>query len=123
MITRRALLRSAAGAAGLTALAAVAGCAPSKPEPTPSDDGVEPAVVVRVVDNAYEPAEVEVRVGEAVRWDFVGTQEHDVVSDDRGFVSELLMEGGYTHLFESAGEFPYLCSVHPEMRGVVTVVG
>lgn len=122
MITRRGLLRGAAGAAVLAALAALAGCSPAKPEPTPSDDGVEPAVVVRAVDNAYEPAEVEVRVGEAVRWDFEGGQEHDVVSEDRSFVSELLPEGSYTHVFESAGEFAYLCSIHPEMRGLVTVV-
>ncbi|WP_449277942.1 cupredoxin domain-containing protein [Leucobacter sp. GX24907] len=122
MITRRALLRGAAGIAGLTALASIAGCSPSKPEVTPSDDDAEAVVVVQAVDNSYEPAEVTVRVGEAVRWEFEGAQEHDVVSNDRSFVSELMVEGSYVHVFDSAGEFPYLCSIHPEMQGLVTVV-
>jgi len=97
-------------------------CAPGKPEPVPSDDGAKATVTVRVVDNVYEPAEVEVKAGEAVRWVFEGPGEHDVVSDDRGFVSELMPEGSYTHLFEETGDYAYLCSIHPEMRGIVHVV-
>lgn len=118
---RRAFLGGAAGALGIGALAALVGCTPARPEPVPSDEGVDPAVTVRVVDNAYQPAEVTVAAGEAVRWEFVGPGEHDVVSNDRSFVSELQKTGSYTHVFESAGDFAYLCSIHPEMRGVVHV--
>lgn len=123
-VTRRRVLRSAVGALGVAAAALIAGCArPGKPELVPSKEGVEASVTVRVIDNEFVPAEVEVRVGQAVRWEFAGIAEHDVVADDGSFVSELMREGSYTHVFEAEGEFGYDCSVHPEMTGVVTVVG
>ena len=104
--------------------ALLAGCAPAELVPVPSDeDATDVAVTVQVTDNRFEPAEVTIKPGQAVRWEFLGTAKHDVVSDDRSFVSELKRDGSYTHIFDEAGEFPYLCSIHAEMRGVVTVEG
>lgn len=120
MIARRTFVAGLGGMLGIGAAAGLVGCT-STPEPTPSADGVEPDVIVKAVDNAYEPSEVRIEPGQAIRWDFVGTQQHDVVADDRSFVSELMLEGSYTHVFEEAGEFPYLCSIHPEMQGLVIV--
>ena len=122
MLTRRSFVAGFAGVAGLGAVAALTGCT-TAPEPTPSADGVEADIVVKAIDNAYEPAEVTVKRGQAIRWDFLGTQEHDVVAEDGSFVSELVTEGSFTHVFDEAGEFPYLCSIHPEMTGLVTVEG
>lgn len=96
-------------------------CAPSKKPLVPSDDGVEAAVTVKVIDNKYEPAQVEIKPGQAVRWVFAGTMQHDVVAADGSFVSELQTSGEYVHRFEQAGEFLYDCSIHPEMTGVVNV--
>jgi plastocyanin len=57
-----------------------------------------------------------------VRWEFVARDKHDVVSNDRSFVSELVYGGTtYTHIFDEAGDYSYLCSIHPEMVGLVTV--
>ena len=47
--------------------------------------------------------------------------EHDVVAEDGSFVSELQASGEYLHVFEKAGDYPYDCSVHPEMTVVVSV--
>lgn len=122
----RRLARSAAraavaalAAAALLGLTACSGAA--KPEVVPSDDSVEPAVVVTVVDNRYEPAHVEIEVGQAVRWEFRGSMEHDVVAADGSFVSELATLHDYTFVFTEAGEWEYDCSIHPEMRGSVAV--
>lgn len=116
-ITRRAMVLGALGAGSLVGLTA---CSASKPAAVPSDD-VETDVVVHVIDNRYVPAEIDISAGTAVRWVFEGTAEHDVVAADGSFVSELITEGSYTHLFEEAGDFDYDCSVHPEMTGVVRV--
>ncbi len=118
-----ARIAAALAAATITAGLAfgLAGCAAGKPAPVPSDDAAEPSVTVMVIDNRFEPAEVEIEAGQAVRWVFAGRDRHDVVADDGGFVSELITEGEYTHLFVKAGEFGYDCSIHPEMRGTVTV--
>lgn len=123
VLTRRDVLGGVAGILGLAAVGALAGCAPGKPEPVPSDDSAEVAVTVRAFDNQYDPAEVEIAPGQAVQWVFEGPTEHDVVANDRTFVSELVNSGTYTHVFDEAGEYAYLCSIHPEMRGVVRVVG
>lgn len=103
-------------------LLGVAGCT-TPAEPVPSDDNATNiGAVVQVIDNKYVPAEVTIKPGQAVRWEFIGREKHDVVSGDRSFVSELMPGGNtYTHIFEAAGEFGYTCSIHPEMVGLVTV--
>ncbi|MBN9613619.1 MAG: cupredoxin domain-containing protein [Actinobacteria bacterium] len=111
---------AAAGAAVLLAIG-LSGCGSAKPAVVPSDTGVEPAVTVHVTDNRFDPATVEIAPGQAVRWVFEGPGEHDVVAGDGSFVSELVTSGEYVHVFEKAGQFPYDCSIHPEMVGSVTV--
>lgn len=113
--------RIAAAASAVLLIASLAACSPSKPELVASDQGVEPVVTVYAIDNRYEPAEVEIEAGQAVRWVFKGAMEHDVVAADGSFVSDLQITGEYVHVFEEPGEYPYDCSVHPEMTGVVTV--
>lgn len=108
----------------LLLVSALAACSAqgSKPALVPSDDGVTPAVVVRAVDNKFEPSEVSIEVGDAVQWVITGVSgKHDVVAVDGSFVSELVYEGTYTHVFDTSGVFDYKCSIHPEMTGVVKV--
>lgn len=114
------VLGVAVAAAGTLALA---GCVQPKPPVVPSaGPDVKPVVQITVVDNEYHPAEVTIRPGDAVEWIFQGhSADHDVVADDRSFVSELMREGSYVHVFEKAGTFGYDCSIHPEMRGTITV--
>lgn len=110
--------------AALTLVGALTACSPAKPALVPSDalpGDAGSVVTVRVIDNRYEPAEVDIEAGQAVRWVFEGTMEHDVVAEDGSFVSELVTDGEYVHVFEEVGEFPYDCSVHPEMTGRVIV--
>ncbi|GAA1781657.1 hypothetical protein GCM10009768_08300 [Leucobacter iarius] len=120
VLGRRALLGGALGLVGVGA-AALVGCTPAKPKFVPSEDGVQAAVTVKVVDNAYEPAEVSIAPGQAVRWEFIGPDQHDVIQSDGEFASKLQREGSYTHRFAKAGDYAYLCSIHPEMKGVVHV--
>lgn len=102
--------------------ASVSGCAVGKAELVPSDESAKPVVTVHAIDNTFEPADVKITKGQAVRWVFEGTNQHDVVSDDGSFVSELVYDGSYTHVFDEAGDFRYICSIHPEMVGNVKVV-
>jgi len=118
--------RSVARLALLLASASLAvtasGCSqPIVPVPS-DDDATDIGAVVQVLDNRYDPIQVEIKVGQAVRWEFVARDKHDVVSNDRSFVSELVYGGTtYTHIFRTAGEYTYLCSIHPEMVGQVVV--
>ncbi|MGO3236117.1 MAG: cupredoxin domain-containing protein [Canibacter sp.] len=119
-------MKSVLGRSGLAAVAVLAlvfasGCSAQKPEVTLSAEGVEPAATVQAIDNAYEPETVTIQAGEAVEWTMAGSSEHDVVAEDGSFVSELVMTGTFTHVFDEPGEYPYDCSVHPEMTGKVIV--
>jgi len=77
--------------------------------------------VVRVVDNKFEPKTVEVGVGDAVTWQFEGAAAHNVTFDE-GESSDLVKEGEFERTFDEAGEFDYVCTVHPGMEGTVEVV-
>lgn len=118
----RAVLLALLAVSGLLAMLALTGCAAGKPEVVPSDEDVKAVVTVRVIDNKFEPAEVQITPDQAVRWVFEGSMEHDVVAEDGSFVSELQATGSYTHRFTDEGEYAYDCSIHPEMQGVVKVV-
>ena len=122
-LAARARATRGLAAVGAAALAlALSGCSAAKPPVVPSDDDAKVSITVRVIDNAFEPSEITIQAGQAVSWSFEGpSSEHDVVANDGSFVSELMAEGSYTHLFTEAGTFDYLCSVHPEMRGTITV--
>ena len=125
-MTRLAVRRFSTGIAALGAAFALVismtACGSSaKPPVVPSDTGATPVVTVQVIDNAFVPAQVEIEAGQAVRWVFAGSMEHDVIAEDGSFVSELTTTGEYIHVFGEPGEFAYDCSTHPEMTGLVTV--
>lgn len=105
-------------------LLALVGCSPAALTTVPSDDlpaDASQVVTVRVIDNKFEPAEIEIKAGQAVRWVFEAQMDHDVVAEDGSFVSELMKSGEYVHVFDETGAWPYDCSVHPEMTGKITV--
>lgn len=122
MFAKTKLAGIALGAATVAVAVSLAGCT-EPAEPVPSDDHAKDiGAVVQILDNKFEPAEVDIQVGQAVRWEWSARDKHDVVSTDRSFVSELMSgPSTYTHIFTEAGDFSYMCSIHPEMVGVVTV--
>jgi plastocyanin len=47
---------------------------------------------------------------------------HNIVADDGSYNSGPLAPGAtFTHAFTAAGSYPYHCSIHPNMRGTITV--
>ena len=69
----------------------------------------------------FEPAAIQVRVGAMVTW-----TNHDEFTHNVAFEGDaaLAMKPGetVTRVFQTAGTFAYLCSLHPrEMQGTVTV--
>jgi len=81
-----------------------------------------------VTNECFVPYEVTIDVGGEVTWSNDDTAAHTVTAGSAGqgpsgeFDSSLFMAGTtFSHTFESAGEFPYFCMVHPWMAGIVTV--
>jgi predicted secreted protein with PEFG-CTERM motif len=79
-------------------------------------------------NECFLPFEVTVDVGGEVTWSNDDTAAHTVTAGSAAdgpsgvFDSSLFMAGTtFSHTFESEGEFPYFCMVHPWMEGIVTV--
>jgi plastocyanin len=86
------------------------------------DHGAHGAAGVDVQFAAFGPAEVDVLAGDRVTWSNVSARRHDVAADDHSFDSGSLFTGGtYAHTFDHEGVVPYYCTLHPFMRGTVTV--
>lgn len=112
--------RTAALLGTALAAAALAGCVSDRPdlsEPEPEEG--EP---VRIVDFAYLPPEITVKVGAALVWTNQDPVPHTVTADDRTFDSSTFGEGQTYRLRTTlVGTFPYFCAVHPFMRGTLRV--
>ncbi len=77
---------------------------------------------VKIVNFKYEPANLKVNVGEAIRFINQDEEPHTVTAKDVSFDSKALdTEDTWTHTFDRPGTFPYFCAVHPYMKGTVTV--
>jgi plastocyanin len=82
-------------------------------------------------DQAYDPNPVNVKVGDTVTWTNDDSQIHTVTSGTdssdpnmgKEFDSSMLShDQTFSHKFNTAGEFPYFCQLHPTMVGKVIVV-
>jgi len=77
---------------------------------------------VAIGDNAFDPATLEVSVDGEVVWSHNGQNPHTVTFADDGPDSGDLAGGEtYRLTFEEAGEFSYVCAIHSQMQGTVTV--
>ncbi len=81
---------------------------------------------VTMKDNAFEPKELKIKVGDSVIWVNKGKDTHDVIPDKKddfektGDVKPGKMSKPIT--FKKAGKFPYVCGYHEdEMKGVIIV--
>ncbi|MBF6327440.1 plastocyanin/azurin family copper-binding protein [Nocardia transvalensis] len=85
----------------------------------------QPATVtVEVDDMKFSPADVSIRVGGTVTWKFSDRFPHAVqgIGDAAmGINSPITENGEWSHTFTVPGTYRYLCPLHPEMRGTVTV--
>jgi plastocyanin len=108
---------------------------PAPPAPVPVDESGATVIAARSVSVAildgnqasafvFSPSSVSVATGDTVTWNNQGSapEGHDVTGD--GLASGNLQQGqSYSHTFASAGTFNYICSLHPFMKGSVTVAG
>jgi plastocyanin len=88
------------------------------------DDGgaaTEPGHV-NVVDSSFKPKTISIAVGDTVTWDFKGDLQHNVIDEDGTFKSKTKGKGyTFTHTFNSAGTYDYVCTLHSGMTGTVEV--
>lgn len=73
-------------------------------------------------DQCFVPSTVHVAVGGTITWKNADSAAHTATESAGIFDSSIVMAGGeFSHTFAEAGEFDYICIVHPWMKGKVIV--
>jgi plastocyanin len=126
----------------------VASGAPAVQLPTPAAAPAPPAAAqvvaparaaktyaVKIADFAFTPAKLAIAVGDAVKWNWSGTDVNHSVTAKPGQAESFDSHPGlkladitrgpaggtFSHVFTHEGTFTYVCRVHPDMTGSVTV--
>jgi plastocyanin len=91
----------------------------------PAPAGAQGAAAVSIRHHMFMPAGITVPAGATVTWTNEDGAPHTVTSDARGlFGSGWKLEGGrFSFTFTRPGTYPYHCSIHRQMHGVVVVTG
>ena len=81
-------------------------------------------IVVDVYEYGFTPSNVVIKAGHAVAWKDVGKEHHTIAPSSRAgrpVFLEAERLGSAAHVFRRPGVYPYHCSIHPRMKGTVTV--
>jgi plastocyanin len=79
---------------------------------------------VRITDFVFGPANLTVDTGTTVTWTNGDAFDHTIVATDLTFRSENVgQDATFEYTFTEAGEFAYVCGIHPQMNGTITVTG
>jgi plastocyanin len=78
---------------------------------------------VRISGFAFTPATLRVKTGTTVTWKNSDPAPHAVRSTANSTLESKQLGRGatYSHRFDRAGAFPYVCAIHPQMKARVVV--
>ncbi len=78
---------------------------------------------VNIKSYSFQPATLRVPAGTTVTWSNLDNVQHTVTSDVQGlFNSGVIMPGKqFVYTFVVPGTYSYHCSIHPGMKGTITV--
>lgn len=77
---------------------------------------------VEMRDYDLFPRDLTVSVGSEVMWVNRDSVPHDATDEDGGWSTSILNQGeSATLTFDAPGVYQYLCTIHPDMKGTLTV--
>jgi plastocyanin len=89
-----------------------------------SATSVTAASDVRISNFTFEPADLTIAEGATVTWTNGDAFEHSIVATDLTFRSDNIgQDATFRFTFTAPGEFTYVCGIHPQMQGTITVTG
>ncbi|HEX4633239.1 MAG TPA: cupredoxin family copper-binding protein [Gemmatimonadales bacterium] len=78
-------------------------------------------IKISAKDFMFSPATVTVKAGATVTWVNLDDEPHTVFSDALFRSSALDTKDSFSFKFDKPGTYPYHCTQHPFMKGVVIV--
>ena len=77
---------------------------------------------VQIANFAFAPPDLTVAAGTTVVWKNADDSPHRVADRNGAYVSAALdTDDSYAHTFATPGVYGYFCSIHPFMKGKITV--
>jgi plastocyanin len=78
---------------------------------------------VTIKNFTFVPGTSTVRVGDTITWTNQDIAPHTATAKDHSFDTGTINKNKTgSHTFTKAGTFPYICTIHPNMKGTVTVL-
>ena len=71
----------------------------------------------------FSPRTVTVNVGDSVTWTNSDAQAHTATSGSAWSTGDIGNGESASITFSTAGTFDYICAIHPDMTGTITVTG
>lgn len=110
-------------ALGLAVALVAAGCGSGgTPAPAAGTPAAAAGTSVAIVNFAFNPSSLTVKVGDTVTWTNDSGTAHTATADDGSFDSGTVKASTpFQHTFTAAGTFSYHCSIHSSMKATITV--
>jgi plastocyanin len=115
-----------ASVVAILAAGVLSSCASSNQNGTAETQADRKQIVLieeKPLPGAYMPKSVSIKAGSVVVFENKSSLPHNVVFEDPSLKDSPLMKTGesFSVNFKSSGEFSYVCTLHPVMRGSVSV--
>lgn len=96
---------------------------PGASAPIGSGDGAAPRFDIEIAGFEFGPTDAVVAVGTEVIWTNNDGFDHTIVADGQAFPTSPNLGDGdtYSFVFTEPGTYQYLCGIHPQMTGTITV--
>jgi plastocyanin len=95
---------------------------PAKAHTTPTVSAAASSGVT-IKNFKFSPGSSSVHVGDTITWTNRDIAPHTATATDGSFnTGTINKDKSGSHTFTKAGTFPYICSIHPSMKGSVTVL-
>jgi len=121
-------MAAAVAAVGMTVAVGACGSSSSSSTATTSGAaGASGATQVSIDNFLFAPAQLTIKVGTTVTWTNKDNAVHTVEWKGGAFPTSANLiprtaADTYKNTFTTAGSYPYICGIHPYMKGTITVV-
>jgi plastocyanin len=95
---------------------------PSSPPQANVDATDKAEVQIQIENFVFSPADITVAAGTRVTWINKDEAPHTATSVDKKFNSGGLdTDDKFSFVFNDKGEYPYICTLHPQMKATIKV--
>ncbi|MDF5714016.1 MAG: cupredoxin family copper-binding protein [Rhizonema sp. NSF051] len=95
----------------------------AQPKSQPQTSQQTADATVKIRNFKFEPANLTIAVGKTVQFSNVDEEPHTATATDGTFNSKALdTNQTWNYTTTKPGTYPYICSVHPFMKGTLTVI-